>query len=190
MSQINRCAICMEKFPSNINEIYITKCNHEFHQHCIRKMYCLYGIVKCPLCRASIEYTFDSTNKKLVKRFIKEFKKTCMNSHGRVRCHDMITKYERNKKIKYISEMCEFIEDYMEDWTYEDEDEGYPNVMDGYISYISFMPGHGSVATFYTHSSPGIGHKKYMSPSYSSMAEAIKYNVKYHSGHFNWVPDV
>ena len=49
----NECSICLESMTTNIIKL---KCNHYFHNKCIKLLYNTYHRNNCPLCRETYTY--------------------------------------------------------------------------------------------------------------------------------------
>ena len=46
----NECAICLEPMQHNIQPLLILRCNHKYHDKCIREWFKAKKSNKCPIC--------------------------------------------------------------------------------------------------------------------------------------------
>lgn len=60
------CSICLEKISSY--HLYVTKCNHTFHENCIKEAYKVNK--NCPLCRSNISNNRIQSNIQHIQLYI------------------------------------------------------------------------------------------------------------------------
>ncbi|KAF8012963.1 hypothetical protein BT93_I0968 [Corymbia citriodora subsp. variegata] len=51
---ITECAICQESFEEGEEICVLKKCNHGYHENCIRKWLSNWRTLRCPLCRSFV----------------------------------------------------------------------------------------------------------------------------------------
>lgn len=75
----NECCICLD----DLKEFVTLRCNHKFHDKCIRELFVDYSNNKCPLCREKFVYPVFSASKGKFKVFIRSVKKSLVELWNR-----------------------------------------------------------------------------------------------------------